>query len=453
MTTHSEKVNIDDFYIVPNSFLTIKSIGDAFFEYLKKEVNQEPLEFLLETQNFKKDKSEEDIQLFYKLYNNFIKIKCQKQINLSGKTVKEIEKFIKEHETNKTLNQTPYECLYDAIHSISMDLMYDSFPRFVRSEEGLKLITQNIDNKMVAILNNSHHYPYTMDDFMIPFCQEKDILFLTSLMNDSFEWELLYSQKSKINSYVCKRNYFPNITKYKFDIHKTDMILDCTLECSILSIIAESSFQKWDKTVVDFKTVMKITPEEIKEKYKDYQYEKSYDSVISQLHFNFGFPLSTERIVPHSKAMTIIDKNTICMISKPFLDEKYLNIQKKNDKYYYNNQQVLLMPVMSAYLYKKISPTKTKFTQIHCIDLLGWGGLKYFEKISVRTRGELLVKNLGNYLNQQDKQILKFKYQKDNMREGKFGSLGVLIYHELDWNDHKINEKKRRGAFLKEKHE
>lgn len=432
----SEKIKVEDYHILSNSFLTIKEIGEAFYHYLELEVNQEPLEFLFLTEKFKKDKSNEDLQLFLEIYDQFIKRGSPKELNISGLSISSIKEYKENYDINKTIKTAPYECLSCAITSILYDLMYDSFPRFIRSEKGEKIILKFINNPLCAVLQNSHQFPYIIDDFMIPFCQEKDELFMKSLLEEGFEWDLVYSLKGKINAYVSKRNYFPNVKEYTFRIHKTDITLDYPLEHLILNLFPENKYKLYDPTTKDVTIPFEISAEEIQKNYPKYQYKKTYPSHITQLYLNFGFPLNTTRIVPYSRTSIHFDKDNFLFISKPFLDEKLLNFKREKDQIYLNNTKVLLMPLMSGYYYSRISPTKTRFVQIHCYDLKGWGSLDIIDKLSVKKRNEALYQNIINFVSKSDPKELTFVKQKENMKNEVFGKSGKTLYYDLNWEDY-----------------
>lgn len=440
---------LDEYHIHMNCFLYISEIRNVFYTYLASESNQEPLEFINLVYTMKRDDSEKDIQVFMEICNTFIENWAPKQINISGSTRIDILSS----KNTKTWQTKPFDVLKPATNSIINDLIYDSFPRFIRSPCGEKIIVKYLDHPKVAELSNTRKYPYVIEDFYVPFVLEKDELFIQALLQDGFEWDLVYQSNGRIHTYTSKRNYFPNIKDYNFHVHKTDIILDIPLEVAILSLGPETTYHEWDPNSIKTEVVHTFSREEISEKWPNLKYTHNCDAPVLAIHLNFPFPVNTRRILPYSPGLVIPDPDTFIIIAKPYLNHEFLGLDKRNgNSEYYQGKKVIVMPNMSAYCYVRLSESKVRFTQLHCCDLRGWSGLDFIEKLTLKKRSEDLWSAANNYSRKQlaNKKLEDFAFlnRRSNLESGKYGKFGQLLHSTLNWNEIENPVDSERISFL-----
>jgi hypothetical protein len=86
------------------SSFTNKSVGEAFFNFLKTEFNEEPWNFITDVNSIKKQKNKkEKILLIQKIIEKYIKDDSVSEINVSGKTKLEILTAFQIQEGNRRM--------------------------------------------------------------------------------------------------------------------------------------------------------------------------------------------------------------------------------------------------------------------------------------------------------------------------------------------------------------
>jgi hypothetical protein len=96
-------------------------------------------------------------------------------------------------------------------------MVYDSFPRFLRTKEFEKMIEKYKNDKEVLVLKDTVDYPYKDDSFSNNFVSDKDFEFAKKLLQDNYDWELMGSLTGSLNSYFSVRNV---ILYYKTSIFR-----------------------------------------------------------------------------------------------------------------------------------------------------------------------------------------------------------------------------------------
>ncbi len=82
----------------------------------------------------------------------------------------------------------------------------DVFPRFVRSKFCERVVTKYQKDTGVLVFKETQQYPYTDKSFQNYFVTDSDFAFMKRLSVDSFDWQLMGSLTSSLNSYFSNRN-------------------------------------------------------------------------------------------------------------------------------------------------------------------------------------------------------------------------------------------------------
>ncbi|XP_051866732.1 regulator of G-protein signaling 21-like, partial [Pristis pectinata] len=111
----------------------------AFRNFLRREFSEENIEFWLACEAYRKIKSPTKLaSKAKKIYSEFIKVEAPKEINIDFTTRENITKSIDE----------PTQSSFDVAQKIIYSLMAkDCYPRFLRSDSYLELISKKENNQ------------------------------------------------------------------------------------------------------------------------------------------------------------------------------------------------------------------------------------------------------------------------------------------------------------------
>jgi hypothetical protein len=117
-----KKFNPSEFHLIPNSVFEDREFEDSFYNFLKTELNTEPLEFIQQVKLYKNNNEnlkESGIQIF----KDFINIGAKKWINIDSELKDLYEKRLLND--NFTLN------IFDELENkIKDELISDSYRRY-----------------------------------------------------------------------------------------------------------------------------------------------------------------------------------------------------------------------------------------------------------------------------------------------------------------------------------
>jgi hypothetical protein len=200
-------------------------------------MNSEPYEYIKEAELITENNIEEKI---HELYDSFLKVKGKRELNLSqedrdsfekvylknykkidqeGIEVMELKNFFEVEKVKEEENQKRYKEMKNEIEKLieisKRELESDPFPRFLRTEEGMKLFDKNLYNEEIVGCFLQKQFPYTEKDFQNYYITDKDIEFLDQMLKESNSWELVYSNNEwQANGYIsvdCD-TFLPNLS-------------------------------------------------------------------------------------------------------------------------------------------------------------------------------------------------------------------------------------------------
>lgn len=152
------------------SIMSVSSIQEAFMKHLESEANTEPLDFLLDVEKFKCDSifsiSDEDLDLFHHICQEYIDSNSKKEINISAQIK---DKILKVHNQNKgdwSERETPIDILESARSLVLGDFKGDVFPRFLASDLGYEAIVKNYNNSKVISIDPSVSVKYKLERYV-----------------------------------------------------------------------------------------------------------------------------------------------------------------------------------------------------------------------------------------------------------------------------------------------
>jgi hypothetical protein len=360
----------------------------SFQKHLEEEFNTEPFEFCLLAEKFNKLKDEkEKLTLFFKIYEGYLATNSEKEINLSGDIKATFHKNFQEQLESKDKWIVPEETeIFERIKkNVESQLYHDVFPRFRRTEQCLKLLEKYQNDTNLCEMKEVRDFPYTDEDFQIEIVTDKDIGLLDRLMEDTYDWKLLFSdRKAKMNSYYMKKCFFPNVSFFKNSrVHKFESIVPFGMDQCIEALCSISQTIKSDEALEYIDCLSYLTPEESLKKYPDLLTTKRANGIFDAI-------LIIPMMIPR-KALdvvtTYIDKNgSWIRVIKPKIPD-YINSPKDWDKSHQseiggNLMKYHLSPNLLRFQLTPVSETETKYTYVHIFQMYG----------------NLLVKHIDNQL-------------------------------------------------------
>jgi len=137
------------------------------------------------------------------------------------------------------------------------------------------------------------------------------------LSQDSFDWQLLGSLTSSLNSFWTARNYMPEVTFFKHaSLCKFDCIFPFPIEKVICACVPAYEALIFDDNVTSFQDLGSFSTEDLKKK----GYKMNSERTCSVLNFDIKlpFPLYTSRKYPVCSSVDYDpEKGIFHMIHKP----------------------------------------------------------------------------------------------------------------------------------------
>jgi hypothetical protein len=189
-----EKVEKKNFVIHFDSIYVNETVQNSFKAFLKTEINDGPLNFLMDVKKLETlKKTKEKVQLLHEIVENYLKTDSKDEINISGKLKEEI---LSEFEAQKNefeelkLKKTPEEFFEPVSKVIGEELYFDSWKRFIRSKFCDEIISKFYQDKSVCSPQIVSQFDYSDDYFNDPFLRDQDFEFAKLLLQDNFAWEV-----------------------------------------------------------------------------------------------------------------------------------------------------------------------------------------------------------------------------------------------------------------------
>jgi hypothetical protein len=242
--------------VVFDSIFDHQQMSKCFYAFIETEKNTEPYDFILELNKTKGILDEEaKLKKYKELCEIFIKPNSEKELNLSAEIRKNVVNFFNELENNKNeeklnnnnikidnnkennekndkeikVNNDNKEILeiieekndnkqkikiieefYEKVlFIVRNDILYDTYPRFIRSTKCLELLNKLQNDEKVLIDSIKKQFPYSEEDFKHHVITEKDIQFLKYLSNETYDFKL----KKNIKEYQYNIYLSHNLVK------------------------------------------------------------------------------------------------------------------------------------------------------------------------------------------------------------------------------------------------
>eukprot|EP01080_Neovahlkampfia_damariscottae_P011419 gene11419-4586_t len=384
-----------------NSIYTNEDMKKAFMKHLENEFNPEPFEFCLKVKHFESTKEDQEkVKLFFEIYDNYITKNSPKEINLSSDN---IVKFKKQNERqlnnrNKWISELidHFDILYRVINS---QLLYDVFPRFIRTDLCINTVKSHIKDYTVVENREAYDFPYKDDDFKSEIVTDIDVEFMNRMMEDGYDWELVFSDKKlQMNTFYLKTNCFPNVSFLKdSSIQKFESIIPFAFQECIDAFVPIQQVKKYDQALKDIKCTCYMDGKESMRQYPEKITTKRSNACFDVL-VKFPIPGTTLRRGVDATT-TFFDKNgNWVRIMKPIVPS-FVSDPKDWEKSYKDMRDgkminFHLAPSFMRFQLTPISENTTKYTYIHILTIFGSPILKKMIKTMIQLRAKSLRKDL-----------------------------------------------------------
>eukprot|EP01080_Neovahlkampfia_damariscottae_P011033 gene11033-3739_t len=151
-----EKLDGSKYILKYDAVWFFDDIEEAFYEHLKTEYNESPMDFIREFKEVNREMSDvEKIDITRRFVSEYIKPQAPNELNISGKARNKILQKLKEadqvsNETTWLLDCSVHELFVHIDKAMKKDLQIDSFPRFTDSKFWLDLLPKYKDDENVV---------------------------------------------------------------------------------------------------------------------------------------------------------------------------------------------------------------------------------------------------------------------------------------------------------------
>eukprot|EP01080_Neovahlkampfia_damariscottae_P001473 gene1473-12091_t len=445
MSFVKQSFELSDYVIQFKSVLLVPEIAQAFYHFLKQEYATDNWDFILEVNKLQELAKKKNPQRLLKhaknIFATYIETSSPKEI-LIGKTQKKFitEEIKKLGNKNWNLKVAP-NALFEGLKNLVMlEYKNDSFKRFSKEPDCLKLLEKYKKNRNVLLPQLSMVFNYKDEDFDITTTEKKDIAFLDRFILDNPNWQLIFTDKNqKTSAFTSKWNYLPNVS-FLSDTYlniKYQMTFDYSLQ--EVACVLFSGYQYNDPLATDVRT--------IEYKNKSHVIFQQTTSVGALKESRFKRLIYTVDYDPEEKVLSVRAKPTR-IPGAPFLKSHNYEITGKNGEVTGKTKGI---QYFTYYIYKltAVGEKKTLVEQVIAGDVGGKGisnSLAEKRLLGITSNLHKKLKELGDRT-----KIKDFKYEFNDLWEGIPNEpLGKLIYDlDIDSQDEEHQKKmdKRNQVF------
>jgi hypothetical protein len=196
-----------------------KTLQKIFSDFLKKELSQETLSFLIEVNSLSNKKmSPQDIKKVIHIKKEYLESGSPQEINLDSTSKFEILQQFEDSKQEMDLKNWKFsqdpKTLFSKIWSRTWSSLYfDKKSNFIRTPEFIEFALKNLKNESFLKKKPIEILKYSVNDFNLPIFTEKDKRFFKNLSNDNYDWDLFY-KKNGTFCYYAMRDYLPNVPAF-----------------------------------------------------------------------------------------------------------------------------------------------------------------------------------------------------------------------------------------------
>eukprot|EP01080_Neovahlkampfia_damariscottae_P003570 gene3570-6305_t len=246
-----EDFTLTNYTIDHQTIFEYKDIGDAFYEFLKIEINPEPWEFLQSVEKYEKLKSTKDkIKCMKEIVMTHISDKSPKLVNISGvtkrKLLNSLQPQLNEEKDTKWLLNVDIDSIFEETKKIvRSEMIVDVFPRFIRSINCLHVLSRYKNNPKVLLPVIALKGSYTNEFVKGNIILDSHIEYFKKAAEDSFDYDLLSTKT--INTFIGTNNYIPKVSLVDdITVYKYEGIVNYPLEHVICSLTLLRNRLKYD---------------------------------------------------------------------------------------------------------------------------------------------------------------------------------------------------------------
>jgi hypothetical protein len=353
-----------------NLIWTHDDIKKAFYLHLRKEKNTNPFDFLIDVDNLHNVKK--NIESYIEnIMNLYIKEGSVKELNLG---YKQRMKVLESKKNDKTV-------FNEICEAVKVDMISDTFIRFLSSKYFKKIIQKYQNNSNVLIKNEKKTFIYDDESFKDIFISDEDMRNMQILFQSSY-WDL--SKNVSVSKFYWSNYIFLENVKLfeKALIFKTKTLLPYAMDRVVLGIIPLYEMMKYSKSLISTEEYETISFEDVEKK------GNKYNRNSTHLCFNYNFGFLNQKISRLSVSITCNYKeNCFYMMMKPKIDSEtddFNSLSKKsfdikNEKTgKLINTKIYMVADYSGWKIEKMGENKTLLTKVH--NMIGSGAKKFINE-------------------------------------------------------------------------
>lgn len=407
----SKSQTLGEYIVIFESIFLVEDMFQAYYQHLDYERCSENLDFLVDLDKFLKEcKKEVSIKTLKNLIDLYFISGGNKELNLSHQTKEGLLKALKDQLTQDTwkLKETPEEVFFNTRNAILLEMKMGTFPRFVRKNLCQLVIIKQNYHKDIVFLKKNIEFPYKDEDFSFPIVTDKDINFLKSMTQDTFDW-VIVSSSPTLTSYWCNKGYMRGVKFYSLPcVVRFEVVLPFSMQRVAASIISSKECEQFEEITKRVTILKEYDHDTCKQMMKDKGYDFSEKNgkrrgYTARWDLSLPFPFTTPRQL-HGAYTIDYDPTTGTLVraSRSILTEGCED--KRNLKVFVNKTgDEVTKPTFSTVdmrldSIQRIDDNRTLYKQIHVYSPMGWAKSLFLQKIVSGKVGSKFEKSFNAHL-------------------------------------------------------
>ena len=206
---HTNKIALANYEIQFTRLLTVDVAAEHFKQYLRTQLTEESLLFLLAVTDFKQQTdAKQQAETVLEIYNTYVKLNAEKELNIQNRERNDVLNALNQSEQfNNTEKLVVPDTIFDTLYKmIFRELREDSGARYIKSQGFQTFVNEQEKDFIASIAVDISMRVYAdviirKEDFNQTAVSHKDIDFLIQILSDSTEW----GKHNKYTTYNSRR--------------------------------------------------------------------------------------------------------------------------------------------------------------------------------------------------------------------------------------------------------
>lgn len=288
---------------------------------------------------------------------------------------------------------------------IEQEMSYDVLPRFLRSDDWMKMLEDHGESFMRAhgTLKKAVEMNFTPDDFKELIMDDSEFEFYYNLVaeDDAASWKLVgFDRQQNIMAFSSKRvlDYFPNVPQvvHGGSCAKYVGILPFSFEFCERYIFNATNLTKYDDNIPRVTTRQYLSPEQLRQQYPNKKIDPNRSCALLDYELNLGFPFGKRQSLQVVTGKYDPVRKEAITLGKSFygygVDSDTSSQEGSTGSTIQRNSTKKEMFIISAVILRKIDDERTLLSQLHIYNFSSTGanklvGLIVFKRAKQMSRG------------------------------------------------------------------